>query len=231
MPSEESAKSVRPPFAGAADCRASRVAEPSASRSAAGSFVAPTSSSSRLLHDARAVRFRTLARSPGPAADGSAGDARGGRVPNCVSPLGNLGPGDYVIELNAKAGDEAAQQFVAFRVVRTGPRRGIGSKIEVCGCARSSPPAPQSCLFSARLVRRSSSNSSNSHSRRRSPRSSRRLRIPARSSRRRCSAPASTTCASTRSSRTRPATRSAICRRPTSTCRKTASRRRSTPSS
>jgi VWFA-related protein len=32
--------------------------------------------------------------------------------------LGNLGPGDYVIELNAKGGDEAAQQFVAFRVIR-----------------------------------------------------------------------------------------------------------------
>jgi VWFA-related protein len=33
-------------------------------------------------------------------------------------PLGNLGPGDYVIELIARVGDEAAQQFVAFRVVR-----------------------------------------------------------------------------------------------------------------
>jgi hypothetical protein len=33
-------------------------------------------------------------------------------------PLGNLGPGDYVIELTARAGAEAAQQFVAFRVVR-----------------------------------------------------------------------------------------------------------------
>jgi VWFA-related protein len=32
--------------------------------------------------------------------------------------LGNLGPGDYVIELTARAGDEAAQQYVAFRVVR-----------------------------------------------------------------------------------------------------------------
>jgi VWFA-related protein len=32
--------------------------------------------------------------------------------------LGNLGPGDYVIELSARAGDEAAHQFVAFRVVR-----------------------------------------------------------------------------------------------------------------
>ena len=32
--------------------------------------------------------------------------------------LGNLGPGDYVIELRARAGDEAARQFVAFRVVR-----------------------------------------------------------------------------------------------------------------
>jgi hypothetical protein len=29
--------------------------------------------------------------------------------------LGNLGPGDYVIELSARAGDEAAQQYVAFR--------------------------------------------------------------------------------------------------------------------
>jgi VWFA-related protein len=32
--------------------------------------------------------------------------------------LGSLGPGDYVIELSGRAGDEAAQQFVAFRVVR-----------------------------------------------------------------------------------------------------------------
>jgi hypothetical protein len=33
-------------------------------------------------------------------------------------PLGNLGPGDDVIELTARAGEEAAQQFVAFRVAR-----------------------------------------------------------------------------------------------------------------
>jgi hypothetical protein len=33
-------------------------------------------------------------------------------------PIGNLGPGDHVIELIARVGDEAAQQFVAFRVVR-----------------------------------------------------------------------------------------------------------------
>ena len=32
--------------------------------------------------------------------------------------LGNLGPGDYVLELTARIGDEAAQQYVAFRVVR-----------------------------------------------------------------------------------------------------------------
>jgi VWFA-related protein len=32
--------------------------------------------------------------------------------------LGNLGAGDYVIEITARAGDEAAQQFVAFRVAR-----------------------------------------------------------------------------------------------------------------
>jgi VWFA-related protein len=32
--------------------------------------------------------------------------------------LGNLGPGDYVIELCARAGDESAQQYVAFRVLR-----------------------------------------------------------------------------------------------------------------
>jgi VWFA-related protein len=32
--------------------------------------------------------------------------------------LGNLGPGDYVIEITARSGDEAAQQFVAFRVAR-----------------------------------------------------------------------------------------------------------------
>jgi VWFA-related protein len=33
-------------------------------------------------------------------------------------PLGSVGPGDYVIELAGKAGDEAAQQYVAFRVLR-----------------------------------------------------------------------------------------------------------------
>jgi hypothetical protein len=33
-------------------------------------------------------------------------------------PLGSLGPGDYVIEITARSGDEVAQQFVAFRVVR-----------------------------------------------------------------------------------------------------------------
>lgn len=32
--------------------------------------------------------------------------------------LGSLGPGDYVIELTTKRGDTAAQQFVAFRLVR-----------------------------------------------------------------------------------------------------------------
>jgi hypothetical protein len=32
--------------------------------------------------------------------------------------LGSLGAGDFVIELSAGAGDDAAQQFVAFRVVR-----------------------------------------------------------------------------------------------------------------
>jgi VWFA-related protein len=32
--------------------------------------------------------------------------------------LGSLGPGDYVIELTAHSGEEAAQQFVAFRVAR-----------------------------------------------------------------------------------------------------------------
>jgi VWFA-related protein len=32
--------------------------------------------------------------------------------------LGSLGPGDYLLELSARAGDEVAQQFVAFRVVR-----------------------------------------------------------------------------------------------------------------
>jgi VWFA-related protein len=32
--------------------------------------------------------------------------------------LGSLGPGDYVIEITAKSDGEAAQQFVAFRVVR-----------------------------------------------------------------------------------------------------------------
>ena len=32
--------------------------------------------------------------------------------------LGNLGAGDYVIELTARAGEESAQQYVAFRVLR-----------------------------------------------------------------------------------------------------------------
>jgi hypothetical protein len=32
--------------------------------------------------------------------------------------LGSLGAGDFVIELSAGAGDDSAQQFVAFRVVR-----------------------------------------------------------------------------------------------------------------
>ena len=32
--------------------------------------------------------------------------------------LGSLGPGDYVIELSARAGDDMAQRYVAFRVVR-----------------------------------------------------------------------------------------------------------------
>jgi hypothetical protein len=33
-------------------------------------------------------------------------------------PLGNLGPGDYVIEITARSGDQVAQQFLAFRVAR-----------------------------------------------------------------------------------------------------------------
>lgn len=32
--------------------------------------------------------------------------------------LGNLGAGDYVVELIARSGDETVQQYVAFRVVR-----------------------------------------------------------------------------------------------------------------
>jgi hypothetical protein len=32
-------------------------------------------------------------------------------------PLGTLGPGDYVVELVARTGDEVAQQYVAFRVL------------------------------------------------------------------------------------------------------------------
>ena len=32
--------------------------------------------------------------------------------------LGNLGPADYVIEFTARSGDEAARQYIAFRVVR-----------------------------------------------------------------------------------------------------------------
>jgi hypothetical protein len=32
--------------------------------------------------------------------------------------LGSLGPGDYVVELTTQSGDAAAQQFVAFRLLR-----------------------------------------------------------------------------------------------------------------
>lgn len=32
--------------------------------------------------------------------------------------LGNLGPGDYVIEISARAPAESIQQYVAFRVIR-----------------------------------------------------------------------------------------------------------------
>jgi hypothetical protein len=32
--------------------------------------------------------------------------------------LGNLSPADYVIEFTARSGDETAQQYVAFRVMR-----------------------------------------------------------------------------------------------------------------
>ena len=39
-------------------------------------------------------------------------------MPELRLPLGSLAPGDYVIELTARAGDETVQQFVAFRVVR-----------------------------------------------------------------------------------------------------------------
>jgi VWFA-related protein len=41
-----------------------------------------------------------------------------GEVSEVHLALGSLGPGDYVIELTARAGAEAAQQFVAFRVAR-----------------------------------------------------------------------------------------------------------------
>ena len=41
-----------------------------------------------------------------------------GDAPELRLALGNLGVGDYVIELTARAGDETAQQYVAFRVVR-----------------------------------------------------------------------------------------------------------------
>ncbi|HEY2149800.1 MAG TPA: VWA domain-containing protein [Vicinamibacterales bacterium] len=41
-----------------------------------------------------------------------------GRDPEVRLPLGGLGLGDYVIEMSARSGDELAQQFVAFRVVR-----------------------------------------------------------------------------------------------------------------
>jgi VWFA-related protein len=41
-----------------------------------------------------------------------------GAPPEVRLPLGGLGLGDYVIELSAQSGDQLAQQFVAFRVVR-----------------------------------------------------------------------------------------------------------------
>ena len=61
--------------------------------------------SGRLL-DQRGKPLTTLPASPGV------------DPPEFRLPLGNLGPGDYVIELDATAGDETAQQFVAFRVMR-----------------------------------------------------------------------------------------------------------------
>ena len=39
-------------------------------------------------------------------------------APEIRLPLGSLGPGDYVVELTTRSGDTAAQQFVAFRLVR-----------------------------------------------------------------------------------------------------------------
>ena len=39
-------------------------------------------------------------------------------APEIRLPLGSLGPGDYVVELTARSGSEAAQQLVAFRLVR-----------------------------------------------------------------------------------------------------------------
>ncbi len=44
--------------------------------------------------------------------------AAGAEAPELRLALGSLGPGDYVIELTARSGDEVAQQYVAFRVVR-----------------------------------------------------------------------------------------------------------------
>jgi hypothetical protein len=41
-----------------------------------------------------------------------------GSVCELTLPLGNLGPGDYVIELSARGTSESAQQFVAFRLLR-----------------------------------------------------------------------------------------------------------------
>ncbi len=41
-----------------------------------------------------------------------------GQQPEVRLPLGGLGLGDYVIELSARSGEQLAQQFVAFRVVR-----------------------------------------------------------------------------------------------------------------
>jgi VWFA-related protein len=63
-----------------------------------------------------AVGARLLARDGRPLTDLPASVASA--ACEVTLPLGSLGPGDYVIELAGRAGEQAAQQYVAFRILR-----------------------------------------------------------------------------------------------------------------
>ena len=101
----------------------------------------------------------------------------------------------------------------------------FASNIEVCGCARVSPPAPR-CFSPWNRAAWLSSNAARAAAGA-TPAATSAAAAPIRArAAARSSAPASTTSASTSSSRTRTATRSAICRPPTSTSSRTTSRRK-----